>query len=85
MGDPRRTYFDIDTTSYVQGVPRVQGPATGLPACPHCGCKRLFDIVVDVKADILRGGVGVGHYTGCPACPFATPMLMVATTTDAPR
>jgi len=45
----------------------------------------LYDIEVNVDMPLLAGGKGVGHYTGCPACPFATPMLMVASGKEAPR
>lgn len=77
-GDPRRTYFGVDTTPLVKGEPRVIGIAAGLGACPHCHCTTLYDVVVDVESPLLTGGKSLGMYTGCPACPFASPMLMVA-------
>lgn len=49
----------------------VDGPGP----CPRCQCKTLFEIEVDVEDSRLRGGKGVGLYIGCPACPWASPML----------
>lgn len=77
--DPRRTYYNSgDTTKLVVGAPRVKGPATEMGACPHCACATLYDIVVDVVSPILSSGKGIGVYVGCPACPFASPMLMIS-------
>lgn len=57
----------------------MMGEAKDLPQCPICGCDKLYDIAVDVKHPQLTGdGSGVGMYVGCPACPFASPMLMTA-------
>lgn len=72
-----RDYGLGDSTACVRGVPRVL-KETGLK-CPNCGCPTTFDIEVDVEHPLLRGGIGKGKYCGCPACPFASPMLMVAT------
>lgn len=77
-GDPRRTYFGVDTTSLVRGVPRVKGVATDMGGCPHCHCATLYDLEVTVESPLLTTGKGIGLYVGCPACPFASPMLMVA-------
>lgn len=79
MPDHRRTYFgDIDTTGLVRGEPRVTGRATDMGKCPHCGCASLYDIIVPVECELLTTGRGYGMYVGCPACPFASPMLMIA-------
>jgi len=79
MGDPRRTYFNTgDTTRLVRGVPQVTGLAQGMGPCPHCGCRTLYDVVVTIESPLLVTGKGAGFYVGCPACPFASPMLMVA-------
>ena len=82
---PERNYGLGDSTQFVRGAPRVVKQADGLPPCPVCKCVTLYDIEVDVDMPLLAGGKGVGHYTGCPACPFATPMLMVASGKEAPR
>jgi hypothetical protein len=76
--DNRRSYGLGDSTPYIQGIPHVVGEASGLPPCPHCGCNTLYVIEVDVRNPMLRTGVGVGRYIGCPACPFASPLLMTA-------
>jgi len=75
-----RDYGYGSSDSFVQGTPRVKGES-GLPLpCPNCGCKTLYDIEVDVRHPMLTGnGIGKGTYIGCPACPFASPMIMVAT------
>jgi hypothetical protein len=72
-----REYGLGDSTPFVKGPPRVKGQAKEL-SCPACKCQTMYDIEVDVEHPLLRGGKGVGHYVGCPACPFASPMLMVA-------
>ena len=46
--------------------------------CPNCGCEELMQIEVAVDNHILSSGSGVGYYLGCPACPWASPMLAVA-------
>lgn len=63
-----------------RSIPRVIGKAEGLPPCPHCKCETLYDIEVEVQNPLLasKDGLGTGRYVGCPACPFATPMLMIA-------
>lgn len=78
MADERRSYGLGDSTEMVRGIPRVKGAVDDMPPCPHCGCKTLYHIEVDVECNLLRGGKGVGTYLGCPACPFASPMMMIA-------
>ncbi len=75
MGDPRRTYFGEDSTPFVQGAPRVLGVAHSGLVCPHCCCATLYNI--EVTIDHPTHGHGAGAYVGCPACPFASPMVMV--------
>lgn len=58
--------------------PHVIEKATDLPKCPNCGCPDLYWIEVDLTNRLLAGGAGIGRYVGCPACPFASPMVMVA-------
>jgi hypothetical protein len=48
--------------------------------CPNCKCTDLMEIQVEVSNPVLSGGGGVGYYIGCPACPYASPMLAVANT-----
>jgi hypothetical protein len=55
-------------------------PPTWTPCdetCPNCNAK-LVNVVVHVASSVLRGGTGVGRYTGCPACPYAGPCEYVA-------
>lgn len=52
--------------------------------CPHCGCTTIFEIEVEVTMPQLKGGKGVGRYLGCPACPWASPMLTVAKGVEMP-
>ena len=46
--------------------------------CPHCGCKELMNIGLEVEQPLLKNGKGNGTYLGCPACPFASPMIIVS-------
>ena len=58
------------------GVPRItEFPVRNSPPCPNCGCKSLAAIEIDVEIKLLKGGKGIGRYLGCPACPFASPMI----------
>ncbi len=70
-----------NTDSFTRGVPRAR-PCIVIDdayhECPNCGCQSLCEIEVDVEAPMLRGKKGVGRYLGCPACPWASPMLMTA-------
>ena len=63
----------------VDGSPRL-GPymddAEAL--CPYCKGHTLFELSIDVIDKRLRGGKGIGKYLGCAACPYASPMVMVA-------
>ena len=45
--------------------------------CPNCKA-RVVNVSVPLSAPILRGNNGVGRYKGCPACPWAGPMIAVA-------
>jgi hypothetical protein len=61
----------------VDGVPEIVGEAPG--SCPNCNCEKLFLLKVKVLAiPSLRGGEGFGTYAGCPACPWASPMVAVS-------
>jgi len=46
--------------------------------CPNCRCKELMQIEVPVENRVLTGGTGTGFYLGCPACPWASPMMAIA-------
>jgi DNA-directed RNA polymerase subunit RPC12/RpoP len=46
--------------------------------CPNCGCAQLMKVTVEADQKLLKGGKGIGTYIGCPACPFASPMMIVA-------
>ena len=65
----------------VIGVPKVietteQAQATG-NGCPNCGCITLYMIEVEVVAPkILKGDRAKGVYAGCPACPWASSMMI---------
>jgi hypothetical protein len=65
----------------VRGAPRVaeilKSGADGY-ACPNCGCETIAKIEIDVVDARLHGGHGTGRYVGCPACPWASPMVTMA-------
>lgn len=47
--------------------------------CPNCGGE-MVHVRLPMKAvPRLRGGKGTGLYMGCPCCPFASPMVVTAT------
>lgn len=50
--------------------------------CPNCGCKTVYLISVDVESPpMLRvpdGHCAVSTYSGCPACPWASPAMVRA-------
>tara|TARA_R110000751_G_scaffold291126_1_gene397937 strand:- start:750 stop:1037 length:288 start_codon:yes stop_codon:yes gene_type:complete len=45
--------------------------------CPNCSCPDLMNIQVEITNKMLTSGKGTGYYLGCPACPWASPMLAV--------
>ncbi len=55
------------------GKPKAEPTGTDLE-CPNCGCQ-MMKITVEMKNKLLKGGKGKGVYMGCPACPFASPMV----------
>ena len=67
------------SNSEVTNTPKVVEELPSTMECPHCGCKNLYLISVDIENDKLKGtGVGKGSYAGCPACPWASPMVCMA-------
>ena len=46
--------------------------------CPNCGCKQIMEIKVKVEQNLIKGGKGIGTYFGCPACPWASPMMVLS-------
>ncbi len=75
---PERDHGLGDIDGVIVGAPKVkQALAKGEPApCPNCGCSELFLIEVQIEdSKQLTGGSGVGAYIGCPACPWASPMM----------
>jgi hypothetical protein len=69
-------YGDAPT---VAGAPRVGERVPG--TCPHCACGTVFGIEVEVEnpSPQLRRPAAphkvIGRYVGCPACPWASPMM----------
>ena len=59
------------------GPPTWRPAAAGVPPCPHCGAQ-VCEVEVPVRHPLVRGGVGVSRYLGCPACPMATPAIVTA-------
>ena len=61
---------------------KPQGVRAGITAsveCPICGCEEIMEIEQEVEHEDLRGGGGISVYLGCPACPWASEMLSIAT------
>jgi len=67
-GTPKATPLDAEMAESVR--------ASG--GCPNCGCLEVMEVTVPVSMDILAGGKGLGKYLGCPACPWASPMIAMA-------
>jgi len=49
--------------------------------CPNCGAN-VCEVKVKVKQELVKGGEGMSSYLGCPACPWASPAVVVSTLTD---
>ncbi len=60
----------------VIGAPRVLHAVD--QRCPYCDCDGIYQIEVDVRQSLLKGGRGVVTYLGCAACCWASPMLTKA-------
>jgi len=64
----------------VVGVPVVGEKPLG-QWCPNCHCASVFAIEVEVAnpSPLLRRPAEphkvIGRYVGCPACPWASPMV----------
>jgi hypothetical protein len=63
------------------GLPNSQSPGTPTwesadkkLKCPNCGAQVCL-VTVEVEMKMLRGGRGIATYTGCPACPWASPAV----------
>ena len=76
--------YGMNSSCTPTGAPRIRGSSETRTApsvdteCPHCKCEKLFEIEVDVDGPALAGGSGVGYYMGCAACPWASPMIAIA-------
>jgi len=78
MANPRD--YGFGDAPKVKGVPTVGERVAGAK-CPYCGCTTVFGIEVEVEnpSPALRRPSKphrvVGSYVGCPACPWASPMM----------
>ena len=68
LGKPKAEHLDPETHDVV-----VNGGG-----CPNCGCEDVMQIKLKVRARPLVGE-GTCSYLGCPACPWASPALVVRT------
>ena len=66
--------------SEVAGIPVAKpiSPDSPFKECPNCGCGQLMEITIEVKQELLKTGKGTETYIGCPACPFASPMMVIS-------
>ena len=71
-------YGDVDYA----GTPEVIMEVKDSPGCPNCGCQQIYMIRVPVMDNRLKGATGDGTYMGCPACPWASPMVAIARKTS---
>lgn len=70
--------YGLVEAGQVLGKPKVT-QVKGAPDCPNCGGE-TFQVQALVENKLLRGGMGLATYFGCPACPYASPALIAATT-----
>ena len=66
----------------VIGAPTAVAPDLPVSACPMCGCKEVMIVTAQVTQKLVKGGKGTGTYLGCPACPWASPMVIVSNTKE---
>jgi hypothetical protein len=59
------------------GTPKAKVIEDKNAVCPNCGCQ-LMEVSVEMSSRLLKAGKGTGTYLGCPACPFASPMVTVS-------
>ena len=79
IGAPRATPMsDLDGAMRTNTVSQLMPKKPQIKECPNCSCKEIMRIEVDVRNRRLRGGTGLGYYIGCPACPWASPMMSVS-------
>ncbi len=76
------------------GTPELVDTKSTKIACPNCACKDTFAVKIRINnvsskapsvkllRGVTNGGVVYGNYVGCPACPWASPMMMTAVETD---
>jgi len=81
MGDPRD--YGYGDSPEVVGAPQALGKAADLAACPNCECVNVQEVRIQIKnppaqLKIPDGHVASGTYIGCPACPWASPMVAMA-------
>lgn len=84
--DDRRRYAELAEPPAIVGAPRAVDVTNGdsfahvtsaNKGCPYCKCVRVFKILVDLEGDDDEAQ-GLGIYLGCPACPWASRMMIVA-------
>ena len=65
-------------TKFLTPKDKLKGVA---PVCPNCECATLAEIEVNMTKIAVPFGSGalrqgVGTYLGCPACPWASPIVI---------
>jgi hypothetical protein len=80
MSDDLRTHFDGGRPEPTGDAPKWE-KADDAPPCPNCGSV-LCHVETPVEPlPTLRvgpSGRALASYLGCPACPFASPAIVVA-------
>ena len=51
-------------------------PAPEMPNCPNCDAD-VAEVKLLMENEFVKGGTGMGTYYGCPACPWASPVIVV--------
>jgi hypothetical protein len=77
--------YNLGCYGIPEGAPKVlkllNEPIGGAQIeCPTCSCETLAEIEVTLPKITfpgLEGRSGTGSYLGCPACPWASPMVIM--------
>ena len=59
-------------------IPKAEPAEDSVGPCPNCKCESVFKITLKAEQPLLRGKSGTATYYGCPACPWASPAMLVA-------
>lgn len=79
-----RNYGLGDYTQYIVGRPRLVRTVREIEGvkveCPNCRIEVMAEIETVLRdMPLMRTEYSIGHYLSCPACPWASPMIVITT------